>query len=171
MDLIIHHVNQFDKHKSKLIDLIYKIPETSFTSDNEKISHTDFKIPRTMKREYTDYFFNNIYESYCNNLRSVNKANYIGFNNIWFQVYNKGDWHGSHTHPGSHFTNILYINLPDKNLKTILQKPNGEFINFEVSEGDLITFPAFYQHQSPINKSNEKKIIISFNIDIHSYNY
>tara|TARA_B100000900_G_C20573268_1_gene714222 strand:- start:282 stop:797 length:516 start_codon:yes stop_codon:yes gene_type:complete len=171
MDLIIHEVDQFSKHKLNLINLINKIPETSFNSDNEKISHTDFKIPRSMKREYVDYFFNNIYENYCNNLTSVIKASSIGFNNIWFQVYNKSDWHGSHTHPGTHFTNVLYINLPNKNLKTILKKPNGEVINFDAKEGDLITFPAYYQHHSPENKSNEKKIIISFNIDIHSYKY
>tara|TARA_Y100000114_G_scaffold156463_1_gene183723 strand:+ start:141 stop:656 length:516 start_codon:yes stop_codon:yes gene_type:complete len=171
MDFIIHKVDKFEKHKSNLIDLINKIPETSFTSENEKISHTDYNIPRTMRREYVDYFFNNIYEKYCENLKVKSNIDYVSFGSIWFQIYNKGDWHGKHTHPGAHFTNVLYINLPNKNLKTILKKPSGELIDFDVNEGDLITFPAYYEHQSPINKYDEKKIVISFNIDIHSYNY
>tara|TARA_Y100001938_G_C7924728_1_gene346298 strand:+ start:60 stop:584 length:525 start_codon:yes stop_codon:yes gene_type:complete len=171
MDFIIHKVNQFNKHKLNLINLINKIPQTTCNSDNEKISHTDYKIPQTMKREYVDYFVNNIYGDYYDNLKSINKVNVIGFRNIWFQVYNKGDWHGSHTHPGTHFTNVLYVNLPNKNLKTFLKKPNGEVFNFDAEEGDLITFPAYYEHSSPENKSNEQKIIISFNIDIQSYKY
>ena len=83
---------------------------------------------------------------------------------MWFQVYREGDKHETHTHPHAHFTNVFYINLPDKKLTTEIRK-----INHDCKEGDIITFPAYYEHGSPINTNKQPKVIISFNINIFSY--
>ena len=51
--------------------------------------------------------------------------------------------------------------MPDK-------KEATEFLNYgtvEVEEGDLLFFPTFLVHRSPVIKSNKRKTIISCNID------
>ena len=36
--------------------------------------------------------------------------------NIWYQQYNSNDEHDWHTHTGSHYTNIYFVELPDKDM-------------------------------------------------------
>ena len=87
-----------------------------------------------------------------------------------FTIFKENDRHGLHTHAGSHFTNVFYVQLPDKNIKTRIISVGGEELDLNVEEGDILTFPSFYTHESPENKNKEEKIIISFNIDIY-YNF
>jgi hypothetical protein len=53
---------------------------------------------------------------------------------------------------------VYYIDLPEKKYKT-------EFLDIEIpiQEGNLVIFPSFLLHRSPINMSNKEKVIISFN--------
>ena len=46
MSLTIYSVPDFEKHRVKFLELIYKLPETRYSN----ISHTDWKIPRSIKR-------------------------------------------------------------------------------------------------------------------------
>jgi|TARA_Y100000816_G_scaffold290730_1_gene280154 hypothetical protein len=160
MSLTIYSVPNFEKHRVKFLELIYKIPETKY----KDISHTDWEIPRSMRREYVEYFNENIYQGYRDNLCKENQFKDFEISNMWFQVYREGDKHETHTHPHAHFTNVFYINLPDKKLTTEIRK-----INHDCKEGDIITFPAYYEHGSPINTNKQPKVIISFNINIFSY--
>ena len=41
-----------------------------------------------------------------------------------------------------------------------------ENISIDISEGDILSFPAFLVHSSRINKSNKRKIVIAFNTDL-----
>jgi hypothetical protein len=163
--LTVYSVPNFSQHKEKLLELIYRIPETPY----EKISHTDWDIPRAMKRDYVYYFANNIYKGYYENLCKTNQFKQVDSSNVWFQVYREGDHHPMHTHPKSHFTNVFYVKLPNNDLKTKIRKPKDGFIQEEFKEGDIITFPAYYEHSSPINNNKEEKVVISFNINILSY--
>ena len=160
MNLTIYSVPDFEQHRVKLLELIYKIPDTKY----KDISHTDWELPRSMRREYVEYFDKHIFTGYRDNLRNENKFKDFEISNIWFQVYRKGDKHEAHTHPHAHFTNVLYVNLPDKKLTTEIRKTNHD-----CKEGDIITFPAYCEHGSPINTNKEPKVIISFNINIFSY--
>jgi len=79
--------------------------------------------------------------------------------NIWFQQYKEGDEHDWHNHPHTQFSNVYFLELPSTNMKT-------EFAthpDINVSEGDVITFPAHLVHRSKPNQSNKRKTIISFN--------
>ena len=62
--------------------------------------------------------------------------------------------------------NVLFIELPDKNLSTSIIGQNKENISIDISEGDILSFPAFLVHSSRINKSNKRKIVIAFNTDL-----
>ena len=47
----VFEVKNFEVHKKNLINLIDKIPDTFRHTDREKISHTDWDLPETMKKE------------------------------------------------------------------------------------------------------------------------
>ena len=84
---------------------------------------------------------------------------------MWFQVYKKDNYHSYHTHD-SNFTNVMYLNLPNNNLKTKIKGPKERSVEFDVKEGQIISFPGYLWHSSPVNKSDLEKIIISFNTNL-----
>ena len=85
---------------------------------------------------------------------------------IWFQQYTTGGKHAWHVH-GSNFTNVYYLDLPDDTPKTEWIDPvTGTEYSFDVSEGDIITFPSWLIHRAPMNSSNKLKTIISWNMDV-----
>lgn len=80
---------------------------------------------------------------------------------LWFQQYPYGSRFGWHTHPGSHFACVYFVELPDPQYAT-------EFLTlgrFPVNEGDIIFFPAFLPHRSPYINIDQRKTIISTNFD------
>ena len=126
-----------------------------------------YKYRKFFNSSISNYFLKNVLPGYHENLKRHLGINAIYLSNLWFQIYRKGDFHGKHTHEKTHFTNVFYICLPNKKLITKINKPKPEIIDAE--EGTIITFPGFYEHESPVNNTEDEKIIISFNIDIHSY--
>lgn len=161
-------VQNFELHKKNLISKIYKIPNNpiKMPPNGNTISHTDWNLPDQMQREYRDYFIKNIFSEFAKNFCNYFKKGNIKLHNLWFQVYKLNDSHESHTHAGCHFTNVFYLKLPNKNLKTQILLPNNKQLEVNVKEGDILTFPAYYWHQSPINTTYDEKIVISFNMDI-----
>jgi hypothetical protein len=85
---------------------------------------------------------------------------------IWFQQYFNSSQHGWHTHSGN-FTNVYYLELPEDSPKTQIVNAYNQkdIIELDVKEGDLAIFPSFVVHRAPINKSNDRKTIISFNVN------
>jgi len=54
-----------------------------------------------------------------------------------------------------------------KNFNTTeLRKLNSNTASIEIKDGDLIVFPAYLPHSVEENKSNEDRVIVSFNLDI-----
>ena len=94
------------------------------------------------------------------------KFNKILCTSIWFQVYAKNDFHITHTHPQCNFSNVLYIELPDNNLTTNIYDLSDNKIDINIEEGNIVTFPSFYRHNSPKNTTDKSKIVISFNTDV-----
>lgn len=77
----------------------------------------------------------------------------------WFQQYFQNSSFGWHQH-GGHWAVVYYLELPEMSEST-------EFLNFDINlqEGDLIFFPTFLVHRSPIIKSDKRKTIIATNLD------
>jgi hypothetical protein len=163
--IIITKINNSFEINKKLLELIDKIPNNPFIDNTGNvISHTDWNLPQNFKREYIDYFLK-IIEPYLEKICSKLNTNKFVFSNFWFQQYIKNDKHEWHTHPKTNFTNVYFVELPDKSLATEILNEK----NLEINEGDLLTFPAFYYHRSPINMFDKRKTIISFNADIYDY--
>lgn len=161
-DFLKYKIKDFYLHKDRLIDLINQIPTNKF----DNISHTDWDLHGNIKREYVDYFKKFILNGFIDNLKTF-LVNYskIDITKFWFQVYKKNDFHAEHTHGRTHFTNVFYVQLPQENLKTKIKKSDGSVLDFNAEEGQIVTFPAYWRHSSPINVYDKDKIIISFNLD------
>lgn len=157
---IINEIIEHKKIKEKLLLLINKLPKSKFTN----ISHTDWNLPREMKREYLNFFYE-IINPYMNKMAEVlNEKKWI-IHNGWFQQYIKNDFHDWHRHESCNFTNVYYLELPNKNMTTKLATglSTKNIIDIKAKEGDLITFPACTLHTSKKINNESRKTIISFN--------
>lgn len=84
---------------------------------------------------------------------------------LWFQQYDTNSTHGWHVH-GQNWTNVYYLDMPEGTPKTQFINPyTKQITDFDVKEGDVLTFPSYVIHRAPVNKSNELKTIISWNMD------
>ena len=145
-------------HKNIILNLIQKIPPNKYNA----ISHTDVNLPEGFHREYTIYFLKNIYQQFKQKFLEHLGETHMDLHNIWFQWYNQNDYHPWHVHPWCHFTNIYFLKNTNINLNTQIKFGKKDY-EVEIKEGQILTIPSFYLHQSPINTLKEPKVIISFN--------
>jgi len=166
------------KHKQLKNKLLKNIKDTPFTETYNNVSKTDWEIDCFLERKYWDKNVIDIFEN-CTDIlkknlygsldikdktgRVVNNFNQFKttLHNYWYHLYKKNSNYHWHTHGCSNFSAIYYISLPEKKYKT-------QFLNMNmpVKEGDLLIFPSFLAHCSPINKSNKEKVILSINFSI-----
>ena len=153
----------FKKHKKVLLDLISKMPDKDRKSGVEQISKTDWNVPKDYNREYLNYFYNIIQEYMFKMCDFLYTDKWI-ITNAWFQQYKNTDRHDWHTHTNCHFTSVFYLELPEKKYSTqIFNSFTKKIIKVNVKEGDILTFPSYFNHRSIVNKSIKRKTIISFN--------
>tara|TARA_R100001594_G_scaffold38696_2_gene70096 strand:+ start:6391 stop:6894 length:504 start_codon:yes stop_codon:yes gene_type:complete len=162
-------VRPFKKHlelKDTLLNLIDKMP--SIKEDNkefDKITKTDWRIPKDWNREYLNYFYKQIEDHMLMLCDEFKCSNWI-IQNGWFQQYYKGDKHNWHNHSMCQFSNVYYLELPEPDMKT-------EFLDTQdvsVKEGDILTFSSYLLHRSKQNTSDLRKTIIAFNSSFEDWN-
>jgi len=85
---------------------------------------------------------------------------------VWFQRYTTNSFHDWHIHT-KHYTGVLYLEYPNSCPPTQLVFNNNQIIEIDAKEGDIVIFPSFVVHRSPVNYSKEQKTIISFNLDLN----
>ena len=163
--ILITKIKNYQEINLKILSLIDKIPNNPIIENNDNIKHSDYNLPKGFKREYLEYFFEVIKPYFIEMCLKLHTKK-IQISRAWFQQYTKNCEHRWHTHPQCNFTNVYFVELPFKSLATeILNHPN-----LNLNEGDLLTFPAYYFHRSPLNLSEKRKTIISFNSDVYDYN-
>ena len=163
-EFIISDVQDHSKHKLILLDLINNIPNNPY----EDISKTDYNLPVAFERKYLDYFYSHIAKNIMDQQQKYFKCQRWEITYGWFQQYQEKSTHSYHNHPHANFTNIYFLELPDKHFKTSL-KVKGKEYDYKIKEGQIITFPAHLPHCSKTN-GKKRKTIISFNSDFHVSN-
>ncbi len=91
---------------------------------------------------------------------------------LWYQTSYKNGYHTPHDHGYEGWSAVFYANFnPEVHTATTFYRPffspNNkvhQIFRPKVVEGDLFIFPAFVMHESPINKSDVPRTIISFNL-------
>ena len=165
---IVTDIKEHKENKIKLIRSIDAMPQSYVSTAEEKLK-TDWNISADHRREYLEIFYGMI-KPYMGEMAKKLKCPHWEIHNTWYQVYEKGDRHDWHTHGMANYTNVYYLSLPNKSIKTQLYDVVSESIieNIEVQEGQVLTFPASVIHRSPVNETDGKKMIISFNSNFHS---
>ena len=99
-------------------------------------------------------------------VRPETKLNYqINVDMMWFHRMDKGDYDNWHNHSFCQWVGVYYIDLPEGE-QTLLQDYEGTVFKPDVSEGQLLIFPASYIHKSP--EVTKRKTVINFNFNISS---
>ena len=106
----------------------------------------------------------------------------IKFIGMWSIINPPGSFNIKHTHPNSLLSAAYYVKAKKKSGPiaffdpkhvSVMRHPkikefnelSAEHISFEPEEGKLFLFPAYLEHQVNKNRSDEDRIVISFNID------
>jgi len=99
-------------------------------------------------------------------VRPETKLNYqINVDMMWFHRMDKGDYDNWHNHSFCQWVGVYYVDLPEGE-QTLLQDYEGNVFKPDVSEGQLLIFPASYIHKSP--EVTKRKTVINFNFNISS---
>ena len=167
-------VENFDRHfeiKDEILNLLDKEKSHYFRNEFDSISKTDWYIENNFKKEYWNFIFHNLkknIENVCLNILHfpIDTFEHPEFiKNYWFQQYKNGDIHNWHRHFGCSFNVVYFVELPEKNLSTEFKSPISEKIHtIEAKEGDILFFPSFLIHRSPLNKTNKRKTVVAFNL-------
>ncbi len=164
--ILVNTVSDHLKHKKtllKLIDDFESLHDTRVVSDVENIS-SDWKTPKEATREYLEYFFNNVISETMDSISQtlgITPCTWTA-HDAWYQRYSEQGTHSWHNHGKTQFANSYFLELPDSTYKTEIVGPNGEIIEYDAKEGDVVTFPAWLKHRSKPN-GKERKTIIAFN--------
>ena len=154
----IFPVEEYDYYKPLLLESIEKMKADNDIQLNEKGYYYDYNIPK-VRRTYAS-LMDNLLLPYINQIEELYGLKYREKNRYWFQQYLQASDFGWHEH-GGHWAVVFYLELPEMTEAT-------EFLNygqFDVKEGDIIFFPTFLVHRSPIIKSNKRKTIIATNLN------
>tara|TARA_R100001510_G_C7647664_1_gene205005 strand:+ start:718 stop:1209 length:492 start_codon:yes stop_codon:yes gene_type:complete len=158
--IIRYKVKNHKNIKAKLIDLLEKSEGRTFdqVQKTDWGLDTDKKYMSIFKNVLEDQMKFLIKKTYGKHKRKISCV----LNNIWYQIYTDFSKHNWHTHGKCHFANVYFIELPSKKFAT--KFANHKDIN--VTEGDIISFPSWYLHRSPVIKTVKRKTVIAYNLDM-----
>ena len=161
----LHKLNNHFKIKNKLLDSIKNSEKSTFNNGIDLITYTDYFNETPLKsKPYFPIFHLNandyydiLVKKYCTKEFEITKG--------WFQQYFKQDTHEWHYHGGTNLSFVYFLELENNKESTeFYDLENKKVFQLDVKEGDILTFPAYMPHRSPIIKTTNRKTIISCNI-------
>ena len=173
--IILYEIENWDHNKKRILDAIPpECPEHADPQDNGL--YTDFFLTaaanvKTMP-EYSDVVID-IIKPYLADFSGERK---IEFTDMWYQKYYKGVQHQVHNHGHSGWSSVIYVEFdPELHESTQFYSPfrnvwNGNLETFQapVKEGDMVIFPATISHEAPVNRSDTRRTIVSYNLRGHT---
>jgi len=154
--------------KPKILEVIASADKFSHSWGTGRITNTDFHVKdnfsKGISEQYWDMFKPNAFQ-HLSKLCDFFHVPKFNISTYWFQEYHLGDQHSWHTHGDCMFSNVYYLSLPDGACKTTF-RIFGKEVEFDVSEGDIISFPSHIVHCSKEHKGQQPKVVISFNASL-----
>ena len=186
-----YKVENYKTFNKELEEYIYKLKE----EDNEGVVRSNrggwhsksFKvrekgtIQNRFTQELSKYIFDTIrsYGWKCIPERIV-------VSEMWAIINKPRDFNVIHTHPNAYLSAAYYVKAPEKAGRFVIENPlsvarhsypahatkteyNIKAAALDIEEGDLLLFPAYLPHKVNENKSDEDRIVISFNVNINNF--
>ena len=183
-----YKVENHEKINNELLDYIYQIYE----KDNIGVKKSNINgwhsksFDLTVKNNVPNRFLNHINDHIKDVFRNygwVFDTSKVKCTSIWAIINKKGNFNIEHTHSNNYLSAAYYVKAPQNcgNFKAsnpniisrnIYPKSiqstelNSNTASIEIKDGDLIVFPAYLPHSVEENKSDEDRVIVSFNLDI-----
>ncbi len=99
----------------------------------------------------------------------------------WANINPTGGKNSSHTHPNNYLSGVYYVAVPEGSGGINFKDPrvqasavmppvkernayNSNDVTIPVQAGRLVLFPAWLNHEVPMNQSDDERVSISFNI-------
>lgn len=112
-----------------------------------------------------------------------NDTSVVSFINSWVTIYPPGAYVPEHIHSNSMLSGVFYAKVPENGGNLLFKDPSAvaktmfirHYNDFPtvptiythvVEEGQMVIFPSWLPHMTEVNKSNENRIMVSFNIDM-----
>ena len=175
-------VNGFNEIKNQLIDYAYdlkkKNPEGAIISNRGGWQSPDFHI--SDKDDILHSFLMNCLNGFPHIKNSVNFSVAA-----WVNINKQGDYNLKHIHPTSDLSGVVWIKCSENCGNIEFDNPSVfqtykelvsytddfkdrskiyESYYFTPTEGRIIVFPSYLLHNVEVNKSDEDRISVSFNI-------
>ena len=167
-----YYVIKFKEHNDIKNEMLRLIGETE-SSELGTISCTDWKDNRNVSvghsGGYSDLFLNTFrkyLDIFTFQYSKIDILGGYGISNCWFQKYENESHHDWHNHPSSDYSFVYFLKLPKGSSPTTFFLPESgeEYTPHDVEEGDVLVAPGFHFHRSPVNRSDEPKISVVFNL-------
>ena len=186
---IIHQfdVNGFSEIKDKLIDYVYDCKKNDSEGRGEWQSIT-FSFNDKDKKDILQSFLTNCLSEFPPIKKSVNLSM-----RAWVNISKPGGYLAKHHHPDCNLAGVLWIKALQNSGNIVFHNPRtfdpflqsakkkeidsytDDFKNkfniysdydFPPTEGRILIFPSYLEHQVRENKSNKDRISVSFNIKL-----
>ena len=181
----LKNFKNFNEELSKYIYSLKDKDNDGVTKSNKGGWHSkDFDL---LKKNSIQYKFAIELQKYILNVfqnfgwKTENK--HIRIQSMWAIINKKGNYNVIHTHPNCFLSAAYYVKAEKNCGRFQIENPNMAKTNFhpevinknelnilvagnEIEEGDLLIFPSYLPHRVSENRSEEDRIVISFNIDI-----
>ena len=167
---IVHYpIENWSENKKKILDALPPEDDSQLEPNGTGL-YTDFFINGKVK-ELPSYFHTvvDVIKPY---LKSFMDGNPVEFVEMWYQKYYNMVEHKTHCHGFTGWSSIIYVEFdPKVHESTRFFSPfrqpwdcDVEVFQPKVKEGDMILFPSSLLHEAPVNRTDTRRTIISYNI-------
>ena len=183
-----YQIEGYEEHNENLEEYIYSLYESDKTGvkkSNVNGWHSKpFNLRENDKPPFK--FFKSIQMYVADTFKEYGwryTPDKVNLTSMWAIINKKNNFNLEHTHPNNYLSAAYYVKAPENCGSFIISNPNiiskervtlsdrnTEFnqnvAHIKPRAGDLLLFPAYLPHSVGMNKSDEDRIVISFNIDI-----
>ena len=167
--IVYYPIENWSENKKKILDALPPEDDSQLEPNGSGL-YTDFFINGKVK-EFPSYFHTvvDVIKPYLKDFMDGNPVELV---EMWYQKYYKNVEHNTHCHGFTGWSSIIYVEFdPKVHESTLFYSPfrqpwdcDVETFQPEVKEGDMILFPSSLLHEAPVNRTNTRRTIISYNI-------
>ncbi len=174
--IYISHLPNHAELKSTLMELLGSLDAPRLREEASDIAHCSFGMP-WLNRKWHKVFLESAQEHLTLLYAQLGTPEWV-IRGAWYQSYESGNTHHRHNHGECTWANVYYLDLSSPQLATRFYHPAKDaveqrgslssdsppVIQPRVREGDIVTFPGYLEHESPVIAGDHSKTVISFNV-------
>ena len=157
--------------------------QIGISKSNKKGWHSkDFNLNEKQPKNFISFIYSSI-EQVMHDMNWDKQKQIAKINNMWAIINTGGSANLRHQHGNSTISGAFYVRAPENAGDIIFYDPrpapiyshpnalspnslNAQVNGISPKEGALILFPSYLDHSVNENKSNEERIVISFNLRV-----